>query len=441
MKRFELVQIANYLKQFKKIFSIQRVEDTVIEMVFDKKEKIYFDMKRGNSLIFLAQDYKRSKIYNAPFDVVLKKKVAGAFIENIEVLEGNRIIRFTLLQSLKYKKEKIYLQFEFTGRNTNVIIADENLVVIEALRHIDKSVSFREIQTGVKLKDLPTFKISEKERDLGDIREYLKEAYKKREEEILIRLKNQKLLFLAKKREKLVNILNNLEDEKELEKRSEELYFKASLILANLDSIKNYQKEIKIKDFEGKEIEISLPKNARTPQEAADIMFKMAKKLKQKAKYSHIERENLISKISFLDKKSQIVKEAKSSDEINILFPKQEKRSKKERDVDYESYFFEGYKIMVGKSERGNIELLKSAKMNDIWMHLKDIPSTHVIIRTNKSNVPLNVLKFAAKLCVDYSVSQKGSYLVDFTKRRNVKIRERAFVNYVDYDTLKITKD
>ncbi len=46
MKRFELVQIANYLKQFKKIFSIQRVEDTVIEMVFDKKEKIYFDMKR-----------------------------------------------------------------------------------------------------------------------------------------------------------------------------------------------------------------------------------------------------------------------------------------------------------------------------------------------------------------------------------------------------------
>ncbi len=441
MKRYVLVKIVDYLKKFRKIDSIQRVEDTVIEIVFDKKNTLYFDMKKGNSLIYKASNRPKGKIYNAPFDIVLKKKVERSFVKEVEVLKGNRIIRFTLSKNSKYKEEKIYLQFEFTGRNTNAIILDQNFIVLEALRHIDKSVSFREIQTGVKLKELPPFEFKEKEEDLGEIEEYLKEVYKKREEEALIRLKNQKLLYLAKKREKILEFLNRMEDVEELEEKSRKLAHEATLILSNLNLIKDYQKEVELIDFEGKKVKISLPKKSRSPQEAADMMFKLSKKLKQKAKYGYIEKENLKSKLSFLDRKIQIVKNAKSSEEISLLFPKSEKKGKKERESDYESYFFEGYKIMVGKNEKGNITLLKEAKMSDIWLHLKDMPSTHVIIRTDKKRVPKEVLQFAAKLCVDYSVSQKGSYLVDFTQRRNVKIKERAFVNYVNYDTLKVVKD
>ncbi len=442
MKRYILVQIAQYLKKFKKIYLAERVEDTVIKMVFDKNETIFFDLKKGDSLIFKKDEYKKAKDYTAPFDIVLKKRLNGAKIENVEVLEGNRIIRFTTSLSQKYKKETTLFQLEFTGRNTNAIIMQEDKTVIEALRHIDKSISFREIQTGVKLLDLPPFEIKEKEEEIEDIEKYLYEVYKEKEAKRVQVLKNQKLLYLSKKREKLQNLYDRIEDEKELLEKSEKLQNEATLILSNLHNIKNYQTKIKLKDFEGKEIEIELPKNARTPQEAANILFSTAKKLKQKAKYSHIEKENLKSKIEFIDKKMEIIKNAKSADEINILFPKQEKKEKKrKRESDYESYFLEGYKIMVGKSEKGNIELLKNAKMSDIWMHLKDMPSTHIIIRTDRKKVDEKVLEFAAKLCVDFSVSQKGSYLVDFTQRRNVKIRERAFVNYVNYDTIKVTKD
>ncbi|NPA82837.1 MAG: DUF814 domain-containing protein [Epsilonproteobacteria bacterium] len=441
MKRYVLVKVASYLKRFRKIFVAERVEDTVIRMVFDKKESIYFDMKKGSSSIYKSKEQKRAKSYNAPFDVVLRKKVANSIIEDVEVLEGNRILRFTLSQDSKYKRERLYFQLEFTGRNTNAIIMDENFIVLEALRHIDKSVSFREIQTGVKLLDLPPFEFKEKEEEIGDIEEYLYKVYEKKEKELLERLRNQKLSFLFKKREKLLSLLDGMEDEEEILKRSERFSKEATLILSNLHQIKDYQKEVVLRDFDGEEIKISFPKNARTPQEAANILFNWAKKLKQKAKYSHIERENLKSKIEFLDRKIEMVRNAKSSDEINILFPKREKKSKKEKERDYESYFLQDYKIMVGKSEKGNIELLKNAKMSDIWMHLKDMPSTHVIIRTDKKRVPREVLEFAAKLCVDYSVSQKGSYLVDYTQRRNVKIRERAFVNYVDYDTIKVIKD
>ncbi len=442
MKRYILTQIVNYLKKFKKIYLAERVEDTVIKMVFDKNETIFFDMKKGDSLIFKKDDYKKAKDYAAPFDIVLKKRLNGAKIEKVEVLEGNRIIRFTTSLSQKYKKETTLFQLEFTGRNTNAIIMKEDKTVIEALRHIDKSISFREIQTGVKLIDLPPFEIKEKEEEIPDINEYLYKVYKEKEEKRIKVLKNQKLLYLSKKREKLQQIYNDIEDEETLLKKSEKLQNQATLLLSNLHEIKNYQKVVKLKDFEGKEVKIELPNGARTPQEAANILFNIAKKLKQKAKYSHIEKENLKSKIEFINRKMEIIKNAKSADEINILFPKQEKKEKKrKKESDYESYFLEGYKIMVGKSEKGNAELLKNAKMSDIWMHLKDMPSTHVIIRTDKKNIDEKVLRFAAKLCVDFSVSQKGSYLVDFTRRRNVKIREKAFVNYVNYDTIKVTKD
>jgi len=94
----------------------------------------------------------------------------------------------------------------------------------------------------------------------------------------------------------------------------------------------------------------------------------------------------------------------------------------------------------LGKSEKGNIELLKNAKARDIWMHLKDRPSAHVVISTDKQQLPQCLLETAAKLCVDFSVFEKGRYLVDYTPRREVKMQEGANVLYTNYKTLSIEK-
>lgn len=64
------------------------------------------------------------------------------------------------------------------------------------------------------------------------------------------------------------------------------------------------------------------------------------------------------------------------------------------------------------------------------------MPSSHVIIKTDKANVPQSVLDFAAKICVEFSVTKKGTYLVDYTQRRNVTIVNGANVTYVDYQTM-----
>ncbi len=439
MKRYELVKISEYLKNFKKLDSIYRVDDTVLKLIFDKKKSIFFDMTKGNSYIFKKDEYKSSKIYSAPFDIVLKKRCFNSLVDDVEVLPSNKILRFKLIQKKSYKSEITFLQFEFTGRHTNVIICDKNSIILEALRHIDKSVSFREIQNGLPLPELPGIELKEKVLEIDDIRSYLYKIHEEKMQKKLHITVNQKLISIQKNIQKLEDIKNKLPKEDELLKTAKKYQKDAELILANLTKIKNYQKKIILQDYEGNEIVITLPKNAKTPAMAANIFYNLSKKAKQKAANIHIEEENLDSKIKYLQNLKRVVKEVKSLDELRLYFPKMQKKAKKEKVYDgVENFYYEGYKISLGKNEKANAALLKNAKMSDIWMHLKDIPSTHVIIKSSKKEIPENVLEFAAKLCVKFSTTQKSDYLVDYTPRRNVKVINGAKVNYVNYKTLKV---
>jgi predicted ribosome quality control (RQC) complex YloA/Tae2 family protein len=74
-------------------------------------------------------------------------------------------------------------------------------------------------------------------------------------------------------------------------------------------------------------------------------------------------------------------------------------------------------------------------------MHVRGIPSSHVIIRTDKQTLPDSVIHAAAKLCVDFSLKQPGDYDVDYTKRKFVNIQEGSHVEYDKYQTIRVRKD
>lgn len=443
MKHAELVLIAEYLTQFKKISSISRADDNVLKIYFERGFPLFVDLSRSDSYMFHKEDFKRSKLYNAPFDVILAKRFANSALERVEVEEGNRILRLHVKASSSYKALFTTLQLEFTGRNTNAIILDEEGVVLEALRHIDASVSFRSVKVGEPLLALPSRELKEKPFVLEDsVEAYLKEAYQKRLHVRLAETKIQKKALITKKIEKLLSHIKMLEDEAELYVQSDVANHHGTLVLANLHHIKGYQACVRLVDFEGKEVEIPLPKEAQSPQMAANMLFKKSKKLRQKALSVHRQKENLEEKKLFLERLNAMVESAVDEEEINILLPKQRQvKQKGEESLYYETFFVEGYKIMIGKNEKGNIALLKEARKSDMWLHVKDLPSSHVIIRTEKQTVPEAVLLFAAKLCVHLSVSAKGGYLVDYTQRKNVKPFDGANVAYEEYQTLKIYKE
>ncbi len=441
MKHYILQALVNKLQNFKTINFIGRVEDNLIKIEFDKNNIYYIDLTKVNSLIYKRGEFLSNKTYNAPFDIVLKKRLTKSTIEKIYLLNNDKIIRIETLNKSSYKAIKTSLQLEFTGRNTNAIILDENNIIVEALRHIDINTSFREIKPNKKLLDIPKVEFKYEEKEIEDIDKFLFEIYQKELNNRLNGEKSQKLALINKKLKKLNEIYNSLENEEELAQKSQEFSLKANVILANLHIIKFYDKEITLKDFDENEIKITLPTNAKSVSDCANILFDSAKRFKQKAKNIHIERDNLSAKIEFFNKLSNLIKSSKSVDEVEFYYPKQKKVKKDKEMAEFETFFVDDFKILIGRSEKENIKILKLAKANDIWLHLKDRVSAHIIIQTAKKNLPQRVLEIGAKLCVDFSVEHGGKYLVDYTTRKDVKIQSGANVLYYNYKTIAIEKE
>ena len=104
----------------------------------------------------------------------------------------------------------------------------------------------------------------------------------------------------------------------------------------------------------------------------------------------------------------------------------------------------DGFEILIGKNNRQNDYLtMHLAKKEDIWLHAKDAPGAHVIIKSQPGReIPDATLLQAAQLAAYYSESRHSSKVsVDYTPRRNVWKPASArpgFVLYENYQTLLV---
>ena len=434
MKYSALIQIQNYLRTFEKIKNAKRVDDNLLKLCFDKEE-LFFDLQPSRSGIYKAELLEKE--YKAPFDLALKKYLTNSKIKNICVLQNNRILKLELSLTKAYKSFDFSLYFEFTGKNTNAIITDEKKVILSALRYSQNSK--RSIKPGLILEDLEGIEIKEKEVFIDDFESYFRLSFLSLKQDELLKLKEQKKsklktkLFLNEKR------LKELEKEDLLLERAKNLSLRADVLFANLYHIKEYERNFSLKDFEGNELVFKLEKSAKL---SANDFYKEAKKLKQKVKNLHLQRQNLEQKIEKLNALLELVQNASSKTELDILLPKKEridKREKKQSPV--LSFYFKDFKISAGRNESANEYLLKNSKKDDLWFHVKNLSSAHVFIHSNKTIFSDDVIKFASRLCVNLSNLSRGSYLVDYTQRKFVKIQEKAFVSYTNFKSLSVTKE
>ena len=442
MRYYELKAVVEYLKGFNYIKRARRVEDNTVELLFNRSNSIFFNMRRGGSFIYKRDSSHPLKSYQAPFDRLLHSFVSASKILDIQLFQNDRVIRFILSPKSSYKAQKIALQFEFTGKHTNIILIDSREIVIEALRHIDSSSSFRVIRPSIKLEPIPPFsgKLN-RDKKIDDIEEYLTQRYIQYEAKRLKELKRQKLLSLSKKQEKLKEALNNLPDSDSLIEESQKYQNLANIILSNLHKIKPYDRKLETYDFNGDKITIKLPENI-VPNRMSEYFFNLSKRAKAKAKNIHIEKENLITKIEFYSNLYYALESAKTTQELELLMPKRGKSERKKAKIrESELFWIDDYKVLIGRNSKENQALLKLAKANDIWMHIKDIPSSHLIIKTDKQNIPDSVIQKAGKLCVDFSLRKAGDYRVDYCRRKFVKIQEGSRVEYSKYKSIIVRKE
>ncbi len=438
MKLSHLKQIITYLKKFTKISAVHRVSDTILKVAFDKHDDIYFNMSRSNSSMFRCEEYPRSKVYNAPFDVIIAKRLNRANILDIELLNGDKIIRMKTSIASAYKEEISYIQIEFTGKYTNIIILNEENIVLEALRHVDLFSSFREVRVGQKLLDVPPAPFTPKEYPLEDVEKFLYEVYNKEQNTQLENLKKQKVAQLNKKLKKLEKLYAKLDSEESLEAEATTFEHYGNLVLSNVQNIKPYSTQLELNDYDGEMLKVQIAKAYPSAFMISDMFFTRSKKAKQRAKHLHIEEESLRSKIEHTKLFIHTVQTAKDVAKIELLFPKKVQSKKVKVNDSIEVFWIEGYKVQLGKNEKGNVEVLKNARAKDVWLHLKDQPSCHVIITTDKQNLPEKIIKSAARLCVDFTTTSKDKYLVDYTPRREVTIQSGANVLYNKYKTIEI---
>ena len=90
-----------------------------------------------------------------------------------------------------------------------------------------------------------------------------------------------------------------------------------------------------------------------------------------------------------------------------------------------ETFEYDGrtYTIKIGRSAIENTELVKNANKSDIWFHLSDSPSCHVVLtcETKLNQVPHNVISRCAYLCKMHSKTLAKSKVI-YTQIENVQV-------------------
>jgi predicted ribosome quality control (RQC) complex YloA/Tae2 family protein len=126
--------------------------------------------------------------------------------------------------------------------------------------------------------------------------------------------------------------------------------------------------------------------------------------------------------------------------------PRDGSRARQPRSAPLRYRSSDGYDIYVGRNNAQNDALtLRFAQPDDIWLHTRQIPGSHVILRTRDGSASDTAIADAALLAAWHSRARDSSGVpVDYTARRNVKKPPGArpgMVIYTAHRTVTVTPD
>ncbi|MFC4557054.1 NFACT family protein [Virgibacillus kekensis] len=371
----------------------------------------------------------------------------------------------TLIRKLDFNAGKLDMQIVQTLMGVSPLVAKEivhqaRLGSTETYQHV-----FEEVQRKVQQHDytsaiylhkkedfhvLPITFLDGETKYFSDVNHMLDAFYSGKAERD--RVKQQaKDLYQFIKNEKDKNERKLKKHDKTLKKADDaEKYQRlGELLTANMHMVKQGDESVQVVDYydpDQKEITIEINPN-KTPSENAQAFFKTYQKLKTSKEKVNQEIRKTHDEISYLDQLLQQIDSAREADIEEIRdelreegYLKKQKQGKKKKPIKPEPEKYtasDGTPILVGKNNKQNEYVtMKLAHRDDIWLHTKDIPGSHVIIRAKEPNE--DTLLEAAQLAAFFSKSKQSSSVpVDYTKIRHVKKPNGAKPGYVTYDNQK----
>ncbi len=226
----------------------------------------------------------------------------------------------------------------------------------------------------------------------------------------------------------------------------------AELITANLYKLTKNANEAVLENYYDNNELIKVPLDETiSPAKNAKKYFEKYNKEKNMEKISSEMIKELETEIKYLEELRdtvEICNDLKSLDEIKeeLIFgeyiKEKTKNNHKKKDAVSKPLEFmssDGLLILCGRNNRQNEELtLKIASKNDLWLHVRNGAGSHVVIRSQGSEVPDKTLEEAAIIAAFYSKKSKDTKAdVDYTQVRYVKKPSNLKPGMVIYDNFK----
>lgn len=202
--------------------------------------------------------------------------------------------------------------------------------------------------------------------------------------------------------------------------------------------------------YTGEQVSIELDPRY-TPMQNAQKYFKIYNKSRKAIKHLESLMARNQEEIDYLESVLVAIQQAESPGELDEIVEELEiekylkgqakKRARGGKSTPRKFISSDGLEIMVGRNNRQNDLLsLKMAERSDLWLHTKNTPGTHVIVRLPRqiksiSDMPDATLEEAALLAAYFSKAvQSEKAEVDYTFRSNVKKPGGARPGMVIYD-------
>ncbi|MBQ9197621.1 MAG: NFACT family protein [Clostridia bacterium] len=229
--------------------------------------------------------------------------------------------------------------------------------------------------------------------------------------------------------------------------RSEEYRVMGELLNAHLYEVPKGAETVTLENYyDGQPLRIPLDVRL-SPAQNAQRYFKRYQKARAAARLAAEQKEKTLREISVLEEALCDLDSCQTEEDIadirrvlreeGLMKPaaadkkKQQKSPRQSTPMRFVSP--DGVPISVGKNALQNERLTMSARGEDIWLHAKDMPGSHVIIHTDGKPVSDETLLCALRLAAWYSKSKGQSVPVDVTLRKYVKKPSGTPVGFVTF--------
>ena len=206
------------------------------------------------------------------------------------------------------------------------------------------------------------------------------------------------------------------------------------ILAANMHQIKYGMKKVTVFDFyNNQEITINLDP-LLSPNDNLNFYYNKYNKGKRtisalNSRFLDIQDEiKYFEEIKmFIEKENDFIGIEEIENELNLTNNGNKSKNKiklnKSKKRELLSFDYKGFQIFVGRNNKENEEIsFSKGQPNDIWLHIKDIPGSHVLILRNNQELPNDVLLHAANLACEYSKAKKGDKVtVDYCEKKFVK--------------------